>query len=77
VADIIRAVEGPLAAVRGERPEKLDYGRSAEPLQQVWIALRGNVRAVLERVSLADLVSGELPPSVAKIARDPDAWLSH
>ena len=74
VADVIRAVEGPLASVRGDSPESLSYEGSAEPLQQVWIALRGNLRAVLETVSLADLVRGELPRSVAELARDPDAW---
>jgi Rrf2 family protein len=74
VADVIRAVEGPLASVRGDGPECLEYEGSAEPLQRVWIALRGNVRAVLETVSLADLVSGKLPRSVAQLARDPDAW---
>ena len=74
VADVIRAVEGPLASVRGDRPESLRYDGSAEPLQQVWIALRGNIRAVLETVSLEDLVRGELPSSVERLARDPDAW---
>jgi Rrf2 family protein len=74
VADVIRAVEGPLASVRGDSPESLRYDGSAEPLQQVWIALRGNIRAVLETVSLEDLVRGKLPRSVAQLARDPDAW---
>jgi Rrf2 family protein len=74
VADVIRAVEGPLASVRGDGPECLEYEGSAEPLQRVWIALRGNVRAVLETVSLEDLVSGKLPRSVAELARNPDAW---
>ena len=74
VADVIRAVEGPLASVRGESPEALSYDGSAEPLQQVWIALRGGVRGVLEAVSLEDLVRGKLPGSVARLARDPDAW---
>ena len=74
LADVVRAVEGPLASVRGDGPECLEYEGSAEPLQRVWIALRGNVRAVLETVSLEDLVSGKLPRSVAQLARDPDAW---
>jgi Rrf2 family protein len=74
VADVIRAVEGPLASVRGDSPESLHYKGAAEPLQQVWIALRGNIRAVLETVSLEDLVRGRLPRSVAQLARDPDAW---
>ena len=58
VADVIRAVEGPLATVRGESPDELDDG---EELKQMWIALRTNIREVLEAVSVADLVSGELP----------------
>jgi Rrf2 family protein len=76
VADVMRAVEGPLAAVRGERPEQTEYGGAAEPLQQVWIALRANLRAVLERVTLADLVDGSLPPEVAELACDPEAWVT-
>ena len=74
VADVIRAVDGPLASVRGDRPEALRYDGSAEPLQQVWIALRASLRGVLESVSLDDLVAGRLPESVAELARDPDAW---
>ncbi|MFL5819866.1 MAG: RrF2 family transcriptional regulator [Solirubrobacteraceae bacterium] len=73
VADIMRAAEGPLASVRGERPESLRYDGSAEPLQEVWIALRANVRGVLEQVTLADVVAGRLPRSVRAVARDPDA----
>jgi Rrf2 family protein len=76
VADVIRAVEGPLASVRGERPESLEYRGSAEQLQQVWIAVRANLRAVLETVTLADLVGGRLPASVAELARDPEAWVT-
>ncbi len=74
VADVIRAVEGPLASVRGERPEALDYRGSAESLQRVWIALRGAMRDVLEKVTLADLAKGSLPSSVEKRAKDPDSW---
>ena len=55
VADVIRAVEGPLVGVRGERPEEIEYAGSAEPLQRVWIALRANLRGVLENVTLADV----------------------
>jgi Rrf2 family protein len=76
VADVIRAVEGPLASVRGERPEHLAYEGSAESLQEVWIALRANIRAVLEHVTLADLASGALPKHVAALAREPAAWTS-
>jgi Rrf2 family protein len=74
VADIIRAVEGPLADVRGAPPEDLDYPGAAAPLQQVWIATRASLRAVLENVSLADLAGGSLPDTVAALTDDPEAW---
>jgi Rrf2 family protein len=61
IADIVRAVEGPLATVRGEDPDELRYTGDAEPLQQAWLALRTNVRSVLEGVSLAQVVAGDLP----------------
>ena len=64
IAEIIRAVEGPLASVRGESPEEVRYQGAAEPLQRVWLALRSNIRDVLDRVTLADVVSGELPADV-------------
>ena len=76
VADVIRAVEGPLASVRGERPEHLAYEGSAESLQHVWIALRANIRAVLEHVTLADVAGGTLPAEVVALAREPAAWTS-
>jgi Rrf2 family protein len=75
VADVIRAVEGPLANVRGAAPESLAYPGPAEKLQDVWIALRASIRAVLEQVTLADLAAGELPPHVLELIRHPDAWL--
>ncbi len=74
VADIIRAVAGPLASVRGERPESMHYGGPAEELAPVWIALRAAVRGVLEHVTLQEVVDGEVPTAVAELARDPDAW---
>ncbi len=74
LADVIRAVEGPLVFVRGTRPPDLTYDGAAEPLLQVWVALRASVRAVLESVTLADLAHGELPPAVLALAADPDAW---
>jgi Rrf2 family protein len=76
LADVIRAVEGPLASVRGERPENLAYDGSAESLQQVWIALRANIRAVLEHVTLADVANGQLPRTIVTLAREPAAWTS-
>lgn len=74
VADVMRAVEGPLATVRGEPPEDVGYVGAAEPLQQVWIAVRKNLRAVVEHVTLADVAAGRLPDEVAALARDPEAW---
>lgn len=77
LADIIRAVEGPLANVRDERPDELRYSGSAEHLKEVWIAVRASLRAVLEAVTLADLTSGQLPQQVTRLAADPDAWVPH
>jgi Rrf2 family protein len=74
LADIIRAVDGPLANVRGQRPEMVDYEGAAKRLSEVWIAVRANLRLVLERVTLADLVDGPLPDSVMELALNPDAW---
>ncbi len=74
IAEVIRAVEGPLVGVRGNRPEEIDYRGSAEPLQQVWVALRANLREVLERVTLADVANGTLPKHVTALTRDEDAW---
>src|SRR5579871_4851274 len=68
VADIVRAVSGPLATVRGVRPQLVDYPGAAEPLKDVWVALRANVRAVLEHVTLADLAQGRLRTPIKKIA---------
>ena len=76
VADVMRAVEGPLASVRNQRPETLEYEGTAEPLQKVWVALRGSIRDVLQATTLADLVSGELPKEVLEITEPPEAWVS-
>lgn len=76
LADIIRAVDGPLANVRGERPEHVDYDGAARSLQQVWIALRASERAILETVTLDDVATGRLPESVRTLAEDPGAWAS-
>ena len=77
LASIIRAVEGPLANVRGEWPEAVEYSGAAEHLQEVWIAVRANLRAVLESVTLADLVKGDLPAPITELTRDPEAWVHH
>ncbi|MGI8649492.1 MAG: RrF2 family transcriptional regulator [Rubrobacter sp.] len=77
LAEIIRAVEGPLADVRGEWPELVEYTGAAERLREVWIAVRANLRAVLENVTLADLVEGDLPDSVTDLTGNPEAWIHH
>ena len=74
VADVIRAVDGPLASVRGRRPEEAAYEGPAESLQTVWIALRSGIRGVLEHVTLADVVRGSIPKHVLELAHEPDAW---
>jgi len=75
LADVIRAVEGPLANVRGLSPDGLEYEGSAERLRDVWIALRANVRGVLEQVTLDDVAKGDLPPHIAELTQDGDAWV--
>ena len=77
LADVIRAVDGPLANVRGVRSEQVEYAGSAERLRDVWVAVRASLRSVLETVTLADLASGELPEQVRALAADPDAWAPH
>jgi Rrf2 family protein len=77
LAGIIRAVEGPLANVRGEWPEAVEYTGAAEHLQDVWIAVRASMRAVLESVTLADLVNGDLPDAITELTSDPEAWVHH
>jgi Rrf2 family protein len=74
VADIIRAVEGPLANVRGISPEELEYPGSAGQLRDVWVALRSSVRSVLEQVTVADIAGGRLPPHVVELTQATDAW---
>ena len=74
VADVVRALDGPLAEVRGLRPEAAAYEGPAAHLQEVWVAARASLRSVLEEVSLADVVAGTLPEQVAKLLETPDAW---
>ena len=74
LADVIRAVEGPLVGVRGQRPEELEYSGSAESLQQVWIALRANLRKVLERVTVAEVAAANLPEDVVALTGEEQAW---
>jgi Rrf2 family protein len=76
IADIVRAVEGPIAHVQSAPPESIEYRGNAEHLQEVWIAVRASLRTVLEHVTLADLVSGNLPSEVEALASSPDAWVA-
>lgn len=74
IADIVRALDGPLAAVRGKRPEDLDYTGASEHLREVWIAVRAAMRHVLEHISLSDVAAGTLPDQVADLLSEPGAW---
>ncbi|MGH2953989.1 MAG: RrF2 family transcriptional regulator [Solirubrobacterales bacterium] len=75
VADVIRAVEGPLANIHENAPEDLHYEGPAERLRDVWVAVRAGLRSVLENVTLADLTSGRLPWRIDAILHDPEAWI--
>lgn len=77
VADVIRAVDGPLVSVYGLRPESVSYNERAAVLQPVWIAARTALRDVFENVSIAQLAAGELPPEVTSRSEDDEAWLPH
>ncbi len=74
LADIIRAIDGPLAAVRGERPESLKYSGSSKHLTKAWIAVRSSLRAVLEEISLTQVLEGKFPNKISKELSNPDAW---
>jgi Rrf2 family protein len=73
LAEIIRVVEGPLATVRGEGAEDIDYRGASKPLERVWLALRANIRQVLETVTLAAVVADDLPEPVLGLAQHPEA----
>jgi Rrf2 family protein len=74
LAQVIRAVEGPLVGVRGQRPEEVEYLGSGESLRQVWIAVRVNLRKVLEQVTVADVAAGKLPKEILRLTRVEQAW---
>jgi len=76
MADVSRAVDGPLALVQGQRPENIQYDGTSRHLGDLWIGLRASVRAVMESVTVADLLAGDLPPAVQALVDDPDAWRS-
>lgn len=77
VANVLRAVEGPIANVQGVPPDQVAYGGSAAALREVWVAVRASLRAVLERVTIADIASGSLPKEVTELIADPEAWRTH
>ncbi len=74
VADVIRAVDGPLASVRGAPPEESEYKGASAALPRVWIAVRANLRSVVEHVTVADIALGKIPKAIDKLADDPDVW---
>src|SRR5437588_5052294 len=76
VADVIRAVEGPLASIRGGPPEEVTYAGASEALPRVWIAVRANLRSVVENVSVGDIAGGQLPKAIDRLAEDPEAWVT-
>lgn len=75
IADVIRAIDGPLAGVGGKRPDELEYGGSAVAMKEIWIAVRSTLRNLLEEVTLADVASGDLPEHVGQLTADPRAWV--
>jgi Rrf2 family protein len=75
MADVIRVIDGPLANVRGHRPEALGYQGAAQPLQEVWIALRASEREILEMVTIEDVANAKLPDRIRELAADPTAWV--
>jgi len=75
IADVIRAVEGPLANIHENAPEELHYGGPAERLRDVWVAVRAALRSVLESVTLAEISGGDLPWRIEAVLNDPEAWL--
>lgn len=77
IADVIRAVDGPLVSVYGVRPESVSYIGRAEVLKPVWIAARDALREVLETVTIAELASNELPQAIEKRIAHDEAWRSH
>ena len=76
VADVVRVIDGPLALVHGHRPEGLAYAEPAARLQDVWVAVRAGLRAVLERTTIEQIVTGRLPKAVTSLAADSRSWTS-
>lgn len=76
IADVSRAVDGPLALVGHLRPDQVTYAGTAQHLGELWVGLRAAIRSVMEHVTLADLLDGTLPPSIRLMVEDADAWLA-
>jgi len=74
VGDVLRAADGPLAGVRGLRPEETRYRGTATHLSELWVAVRAAIRSVVDEVTLAHLISGDLPAEVRRLTHAPDAW---
>jgi Rrf2 family protein len=74
VADVVRAIDGPLAGVRGAPPEQLEYPQSTRHVQEIWVALRASMRSVLEDTTVEALVSGALPLAARELLNQPGAW---
>jgi Rrf2 family protein len=74
VADVSRAVDGPLTLVQGLRPDQLNYEGTAKPVGELWIGMRAAIRSVMESVTIDDLARGTLPTEVQRLVDDPDAW---
>ena len=74
IGSVIRAVDGPLAEVRGLRPDEMNYTGLAEHLPGLWIAVRAALRKVLDETSLQQLLTGKMPTHVRKMIEDPSSW---
>jgi Rrf2 family protein len=74
IADVIRAIDGPLANVGGRSPDSVEFAGAAAPLRDVWVAVRATLRTVLEETTLADVAAGELPPAISDLTALPGAW---
>jgi Rrf2 family protein len=74
IADVIRAIDGPLANIAGERPEDVAYAGAAVALRDIWVALRAKMRVILEGATLADVAGGQLPDDVTALLKDEDVW---
>ena len=76
LGDVIRAVDGPMSDVRGDRPESVEYSGPAQHLQEIWIAVRASLREILDGTTVDALVRGKMPKRVRMLTEDPAAWTS-